>query len=175
MASVEKKVFWNRSTGKATVSYYVKTEAGRKHKALPGGFARKHDAEVAMGRMLAEQVAGTFGQESPEAVKFSDFADRWLRDYASLKKGSTQDDYGAVVRRHLNPYFGDMDLRSISPADVQRFVTAERDAGYSPRTVNKAIVVAKMMFRHAVKWGFWTPTRQWMLTAPGRRGKSVTT
>ena len=155
MASIEKKEVWNKKAGKLTKKYYVRYYEGRgkdrKRKSLPGGFTRKHDAEVAMKRMLAEQAAGTFGKEEPEAILFCDFADQWLRDYAALKKGSTQDDYAGVVSKHLKPFFGDKDLKQITREEVQGFVTAERNAGYSPRTINKVITIMKLLFKNAVE------------------------
>ena len=157
MASIDKKQVWNKTTGKLTTRYYIRyydgTGANRKRKTLPGGFTRKHDAEVALGRMLAEQAAGTFGKEEPKAISFSDFANQWLLDYAALKKGSTRDDYAGVVNKHLKPFFGDQDLRQITKEEVQGFVTAERDAGYSPRTINKVITIMKLIFKKAIESG----------------------
>ena len=61
-------LFHNKKTGKLAVHYHVRYYEGRgknrKRRTLPGAFTRKHDAEVAMSRMLAEQAAGTFGVDA---------------------------------------------------------------------------------------------------------------
>lgn len=52
LASIDRKEILNKSTGKITIRYYIRyyegTGKGRKRKTLPGGFTRKHDAEVAI-------------------------------------------------------------------------------------------------------------------------------
>ena len=158
MASIEKREFISKRTGKETTHYYVRYYEGRgknrKRKSLPGAFTNQHNAKAARDRMLAEQAAGTFGRAEPKTILFSDFADQWLRDYAALKRGSTQDDYAGVVNKHLKPFFGDRDLKQITPEEVQGFVTAELETGYKPRTVNKVITIANMMFKHAEMWGY---------------------
>ena len=106
MASIAKQVIPNKSTGKNTVRYYIRYYEGRgknrKRCSLPGGFAKRHDAEVAMRRMLAEQAAGTFGKPSQDQL-FSEEAGKWLEKIEPEVGIRTFVDYKQVVKNHLLP------------------------------------------------------------------------
>lgn len=151
MASIEKRVLLNKSTGKSTVRYYVRYYEGRgkdrRRKSLPGGFTRKHDAEVAKGRMQAEKAAGTFGQAS-QGQLFSEEADNWLKKVEPEVRIRTFMDYKQVVKNHLLPVFGD---RQISQIKQDEIVTLRNDKlkVLAPRTTNKILEVLKMVFAYS--------------------------
>lgn len=112
----------------------------------------KKNAEALLRRREREIAEGTYGIEK---MTFKEFSDKWLSDYASLKvKPQTRDDYEAVVRRHLKPFFGEASLKSITPVMVQEYVANMTDSGLSPRTINKTITILKLMFKHAEIWGY---------------------
>jgi len=151
LASIEKRVLLNKSTGKSTVRYYVRYYEGRgkdrRRKSLPGGFTRKHDAEVAKGRMQAEKAAGTFGQAS-QGQLFSEEADNWLKKVEPEVRIRTFMDYKQVVKNHLLPVFGD---RQISQIKQDEIVTLRNDKlkVLAPRTTNKILEVLKMVFAYS--------------------------
>jgi integrase len=141
------------------VRYYAVARVGGRAKNL-GGFARKKDAEARLRAASAELAEGTFGR--PRSVTFSDLAERWLEDYASVKglKPSTLKDYREVTRNHLAPFFSGP-LEDITPDVVQSYVAEKIRAGYSPRTVSKTLAVLKSMMKKAEAWGYvqQNPTR----------------
>jgi integrase len=151
LASIEKRVRLNKSTGKSTVHYYVRYYEGRgkdrRRKSLPGGFTRHHDAEVAMGRMLAEQAAGTFGQPSQDQL-FSEEAEKWLEEKEPEVGVRTFIDYMQVVKNHLLPVFGDRQINQIKRDEIVEFRN-KKDNEFSSRTTNKILRVLKMVFSYA--------------------------
>src|SRR5262245_2982328 len=56
------------------------------------------------------------GYRRPQPLSFAAFADRWQRDYLPGRnlKPSTTIDYENTIRRHLLPFFGELDLASIT-------------------------------------------------------------
>lgn len=106
LASIEEKKFISERTGKKTTHYFVRYYVGRgksrKRKSLPGAFTRWHDADVARSRMLAEQAAGTFGQDDQD-VLFREEAENWLEQKEPEVRIRTFMDYRQVVNNHLLP------------------------------------------------------------------------
>jgi integrase len=132
--------------------YYAhyKTPGGR-WKWEAGGRLKKN-ADALLRRREREIAEGTYGLE---VISFEEFSRKWLKDYAGIKvKPQTHNDYEGVIRKHLNPFFGESLLRDITPARVQEYVTDKAESGLSPRTINKTLTVLKMMLKHAVIWGY---------------------
>ena len=151
MASIEKHSIFNKSTGRTTIRYYIRYYEGsgknRKRKTLPGGFARRKDAEAALGRMLAEQAGGTFGQPNQD-VLFREVAAKWLDKKEPEIGVRTFVDYQQVMNNHVLPAFGDRQIKQIKSDEVVAFRN-EKYKEVSPRTTNKILRVLKMVFAYA--------------------------
>ena len=137
---------------KGGIRYYVRYRDPAGIRKTHGGFRLKMDAEASLRKIEAELASGNYGKRGD--CSFECFSETWLRKHATLKKPSTQDDYTGVVRHHLIPYFSRMMLNSVTPAHVQEYVTTKQEAGAHPRTINKTIMVLKLMLKHAVIWGY---------------------
>lgn len=149
MASIDRREIKCRD-GRIVVRYYVRYySTDGKRNTLPGGFSRKKDAEVALGRMLAEQAAGTFGKPSQE-ILFTEVARLWLEKIKPEVGVRTFIDYQQVVGNHLLSYFGAKRIRDITTVDVERFRN-ETLLTVSPRTTNKILRVLKMTLGYAAK------------------------
>ncbi len=136
-----------------TPRYYAVyiTPTGKKQWEAAGKLRKS--AEALLKRREQEIAQGTYGKLRD--ISFDDFSKKWLSDYASMKvKPSTYDDYSGIVRKHLRPFFGKSLLNNITTGEIQGFVSHKLKEGLSPRTVNKTIMVLKMMFKHAEVWGY---------------------
>jgi integrase len=112
----------------------------------------KRDAE----RKLSEQLAGiNQGTHRPEVViEFERFVlERWEPNILPTLRFSTARNYRHLVRRHLLPFFGRMNLAEISPADVQQFL-AEKSKHYAPKTVLELRNLPSKIFGTAERWGY---------------------
>src|SRR6266536_4204666 len=89
----------------------------------------------------------------PERVTFAAFAERFERDYLPGRnlKPSTQIDYRLTIRRHLRPFFGQLDLTAIEPADVDAYI-AEKTASLAPKTISNHLSLLGVMFKTARRW-----------------------
>lgn len=116
----------------------------------------KGGAERLLAKRLTEIHSGAFRDST--RIRFSDFAEKWLHDYASVSvKRSTYDSYALIVRLHLVPHFGNRWLNQITPGDVQTFLSRKtRDENLTPKTASNILVPLKRMFHHAVVWGILT-------------------
>lgn len=131
------------------VRYYPLVSMGDSKISL-GGFSCKKDA-VARLRLAESQIAaGTFGKQKD--ILFRDFADKWLKEYASVSvKGTTLKEYSKVVRTYLKPQFGTKNVSGITPSMIQSFISS---LDLSPRTINKILAVLKNIMKHAEMWGY---------------------
>ncbi len=133
--------------------YYVYAKIGP-NQYPHGGFTSKRDAERKKRQVEIEFASGTYGKGVTE-IRFKEFAEIWLEDYAAVKvKPSTLVAYTFDNRKHLMPYFGRKLLSNITPRDVQGYVGVKTAEGLSPRTINKNLTVLRLMFKCAIIWGY---------------------
>jgi Phage integrase, N-terminal SAM-like domain len=93
------------------------------------------------------------GYRRLEALSFIAFATRFQRDYLPGRnlKPSSVIDYENTIRRHLLPFFGEFDLASISPADVDAYIAA-KTGKLSPKTIGNHLGTLGVMFKVAQRW-----------------------
>lgn len=82
---------------------------------------------------------------------FGKFAEQWQRTVATQHKPSTQINLKCHIGKRLKPYFGECELRDISPEAVQRFVS---DAPGAPKTKRNILATLRMMWKSARAWGY---------------------
>ncbi|MDZ4180416.1 MAG: site-specific integrase, partial [Coriobacteriia bacterium] len=130
---------------------YWRDERGGQHAKAIG--PRKKEAEAFIARLQAQLADGTYRELVP--ITFADFSEQWLRDYASVSvKPSTLGGYRSMLASSVVPFFGHMQLASIRPADVQRYIAERVSSGLKPATVQKAVILLKTMLKHAVEWDY---------------------
>ena len=94
----------------------------------------------------------TFAQDrrKTDAHPFADVAGRYFEEEVKLRcRPSTQRTHEQILRNHLVPAFGKTDIRSITKADVSRFV-AEKRNHLSPKSTNNATNVLSRVFKFAI-------------------------
>jgi len=73
----------------------------------------------------------------------------WMRDVLSQKKYSTQITERSRIKNHLLPAFGDLEVRDIGPALVQRFVAG---IGLGVKSTRNCVATLRMMWNSAKAW-----------------------
>jgi integrase len=113
---------------------------------------RKKDAEKYLDTVQATVHAGTFREI--EDLTFSEFARRWLDDYASVSvKPSTLATYESRINGPYTEAFGPLKLSQIGTADVQHYLAGLTKKKLSAATVRAHLVLLRNMLNHAVSWG----------------------
>lgn len=92
-----------------------------------GSWRSKKKVREAADLLMKEINERNNSTEVPKShadIRFKEFIDgRWKAYTTSAKhQPSTRDCYGSLIRIHLLPYFGQRRLRSITPADISRFL-----------------------------------------------------
>ncbi len=141
------------SVQKRSGSWYAVYRTGNRQKWERAGSSKK-DAERLLAARMNEIHIGIY-RERPR-ITFSDFAAKWLEDYARISvKQSTYSSYRDMVRLHLNTYFGNRLLDKITAAEVQKFVSQKiTKDGLSAKSAVNLLVLLKGIFKHAQIWGY---------------------
>ena len=88
------------------------------------------------------------------APLYKDFAARWMRAYVEPRnRPTTIRDKGIILRLHLLPAFGHLQLDEINTAKIDAFLAAKVELGLRPKTVNNYLTVLRSSLSLAVEWG----------------------
>ena len=121
------------------------SERGR----LPAGYFTRRQAEAWLDDLLHAARRGTLPGQVRSGVNFSDAAEEWLRFIREdrERKPSTLVDYQSALRAHLLPAFGDRELESITPEEIELWRRGLN--GLSNRSKNKLLIQLHGIFRRA--------------------------
>lgn len=112
----------------------------------------RREAEAQLHHLIAQAQAGT--GVPPSRLRFGDYLEQWLRDYAtSALRPATLRSYTNIVRHHFVPTLGHLPLARLSPQAIQGFLGDRLQKGLSPTTVLYHYRVLHESLRHAMKWG----------------------
>jgi integrase len=166
---------YRRANGTWAAQYTVRTVEGRKRCSVSG----KTRAEVS--RKLTEAMANRDSGLVYDAGKLTagEYLDKWLVD--SVKgtvKETTYANYSYVIRTHICPAFGRIQLKSLTPAHVREFYGAKTRSDLSPATVKKMHVVLRKALSQAVSDGLISrnaadSVKTPRVTAPGEEIKPL--
>lgn len=134
-----------KKKGNWYIDYYVdgirKREKIGTSKKLAKTVLKKIEVEIAEGKFL--------DIKKEKKVKFSDFADAFLRIYAKENKESWQRDASCISK--FKGFFKDKYLNDITTPDIERYKT-ERRSLVQKSTVNRELSCLKTIFNKAVEW-----------------------
>src|SRR5215217_1276188 len=139
-----------RKDGLYMARYTLETSTGKERKAL---YAKtRKEAPEKLTEALAQTQKGITADAG--AMTVAVFLERWLEDTVrGSVRQSTYDRNESLCRKHLVSALGTKKLKTLNPADVQRFYRAKRDAGLSNAPVRKLHVVLHKALKQAVRWG----------------------
>ena len=126
-------------------------------RAAPQTFATKTDADVWLTMKEAEIHRGDWIDPDAGRILFGTYADTWLNDH--VLKPRTDELYRALLKNHLKPTFGNVDLGKIREGDVRRWRKGRINAGpaqarpFGPVTVAKAYRLLHAIMTTAVEDG----------------------
>ena len=86
-------------------------------------------------------------------MKYNDWLEEWLASCVKpLMKDKTFNKYSWAVKKQINPYLGDYDMKDLEAPLLQKYIS-EMSMRYAPSTVEGIITVLKGSLRTAVKMG----------------------
>jgi integrase len=111
----------------------------------------KRDAEALLVSLLHERDTGIDIQ--PGRVAAGQYLRRWLEAYAQPNTApKTFRRYEELIRLHLLPSIGSIELGKLRPAHIQHVYGRLQEKGLSPRTVLQCHRVLREALQHAVRW-----------------------
>jgi integrase len=110
----------------------------------------KTEAKQKLDAYLADLRSGKLVLGPKQTVK--QYLEYWLENVHRLKiERTTLDRYRTVLRVHLIPAFGHLQLSQLTREQVQAFYVAKLDGGLSPRRIDTIHAVLSAALRDAVK------------------------
>lgn len=106
-----------------------------------------------------------------KALPFADVAATFIEDHVSTLRPSTRRTHEQVLRVHLVPVFGDLDLRDIGKGDVGSYKAQKLRERQSPKSVRNQLSVLSAIYEFAKdrEWVADNPAKGIKLKVP-RRG-----
>ncbi|MFB7942722.1 tyrosine-type recombinase/integrase [Streptomyces sp. NPDC056049] len=131
-------------SGRWTASYLDPTGARRR---APDTFETKTDAEIWLSQIEADITRNAWRDPDAGAVNFEEYATKWVveRGVAPL----TQELYTRLLRLHVIPTFGGLDLDEITPPRVREWRAERLAATGAATTVAKSYRLLKAILETA--------------------------
>jgi integrase len=124
-----------------------------RRKSLYGQTRRDVQDKIRSARRDADQGLDL----SARSQTVGQFLDRWLADVVRPTTApKTAQSYADVVRVHLVPALGSVQLAQLTAQHVQRLLQDKLASGLSPRTVAYIRTVLRIALNRGLKWGLVT-------------------
>ena len=113
-------------------------------------------AQAIEGKIRTQLVEGKYF-DLPEGKNktFGNLSERYLLECTVKKSERSQDRDKSILKKHLNPFFGDMFLSDISPKHISHYKQKREKIKVSPDTVIKELGLMKAAFNVAIREWEW--------------------
>lgn len=133
------------------------TPDGKRRRVWSTSFPTRKVAEVALREELSRRDEGVFLDGS--RITVAAFVDRFLAHMATIREPKTVHRYGELLRGHVVPMLGGVQLQQLTPLAVQELydrlaVDGRRDGkgGLAPRTIGHVHRALHRALHQAVRW-----------------------
>jgi integrase len=142
-----------RRNGFAVIVNYGRDPVTGKRRQVWRSAATKDEAERLRTRLLAERDGGGFAVDGKATLKT--FLTGWLESRIASGElaESTAEVYTLIVNRRIIPVLGNVRLRDLTPAHVERLKVEEADAGRSTKSALNTFRLLDQAIRGAVHLG----------------------
>ncbi|MFF7040525.1 tyrosine-type recombinase/integrase [Streptomyces massasporeus] len=114
----------------------------------PETFRTKRDADDWLADKQTELRRGDWHDPDAGKVAFGEYAAAWIKERELTS--TTRQLYGSLLRHHLEPAFGPVNVAEISPPLVRRWRADKLASGTGPTTVAKAYALLRAIMGTAV-------------------------
>jgi integrase len=108
--------------------------------------------------ILEQDRAGDYKpkqETKKDQLTFAEYMDNHYLPWADENKKHARDDR-SLYRNWLEPLFGSLTLKAITPFNLERLKKEMREKGKSPATVIHALGLIRQAFNRAVTWHLWS-------------------
>jgi integrase len=147
--SIQKRVGARGTSWYAKYDYLDPVTSKRVHRRVSASTRKECESKLRVAIAAAESGRSlTFDKQ---AVR--EFVDQWLASIEHSVRPSTHRRYSDVMRKHVIPALGTVQLSKLSPAHLQDLYTNLLKQGLSPTTVNLLHVTLHGALKQALRWG----------------------
>jgi integrase len=114
-------------------------------RAAPTTFTTKRDAEAFLAASRADLERGTWVDPSAGRIQLRTYAQTWLEQRPNLRP-RTREQYEILLRRHILPGLGDVELSKLSPSKVRTWHSELLNSG----TLGGPTVAKSYRLLHAI-------------------------
>lgn len=143
---------------------YIAADGQRIRQTIGDGEENRRLAKVVLAQREAEAQLGIHRLRPSHTPRFSEFARDWLKRQTPRLKPKTYESYEDTLSHRLEPHFGEQRLSAISRRAIEDYLAHLHREGtrrgkkgkrvpLAPRTINKALMVLKMILKDAVDQG----------------------
>ena len=156
-----------------STSYVCQVKLGRdpgtgKERVLTGTARSERAAQKLLHTLVAK--AEDRSKHASDAI-VATVIEQWLATGVPAGEAIRQV-YAGYIRLHILPALGDVPLRKLGVADLERWYAALRDKGLAPASIRKAHTIVRAALAQAVRWG-WTPMNVAAMARPPLVPKAV--
>lgn len=171
-ANGEGTIFQRKGSTKWYVELVVGWGEDGKKRVLRHSADTRKECQQWLVERLKEKQSGTLTE--PTRMKVSDFLKHWLDStVARTCKPTTISNYSQVVRVHINPEIGGVEITKLTPMMVESLYTKVQQKGSSPRTVQLVHAVLRRALDQGLKWGIIARNPCDAVTAPKNPGREM--
>jgi hypothetical protein len=125
---------------------YLARHYGPEGRKVSKSFDRRKDATDWLTTVENSKLTGSYVDPNRSKITVKAWAERWIASKVNLAP-KTRDRYEGIIRAHVEPRWGKVQLAKVTHAEVQRWI-AGIDA--APATVKKVHRVMSMLMAYAV-------------------------
>jgi hypothetical protein len=113
----------------------------------------KKDVQAKLLGLQSASASGTLAD--PKRMRLAEYINHWLEDVARPTiRVSTHARYKVLLKVHLLPYLGGVQISSLEPSHIQNLYKKLEETGASPRTREFVHAVLRKALSQAMKWGY---------------------
>lgn len=150
---------YSRKTKQGKDRWYIdyRNEEGKRIQKVIKSAQSRENAVIA----LQQTVLNVFSREhnisnQKKKIKFADFADKYLENYAKVNKKSWKTD--EFYLKSIKGFFQNSYLYGITSQDLEKYKAFRLRQGVQPSTVNRCLAILRKMFNLAIDWGYLQAT-----------------
>ncbi|MHC4269748.1 MAG: tyrosine-type recombinase/integrase [Planctomycetota bacterium] len=113
-------------------------------------------AKAIEAKVRTEIIEGSYFEKLIGRNKtFRDMMESFMREHTPKVSINMQRGYNSKLKKHLSPFFGDLNLLSITPKTISRYKVLRDGEGAQPATINRELAMLSKAFSLAVKEWEW--------------------
>lgn len=132
----KKEIPYNGKTAEYYEGRYTEGFDPGTGKQIQRSITAKTEEEVRKKLTAAISALDTDSYISPSKMTLSEWLDIWAADYLLDLKPGTRYAYEAVIRNHIKPRFGAVDLKKLEATEIQKFYNSLRETHAAKTVLN---------------------------------------